>query len=361
MNVSKSLKVASIFAVISALITGCSNTIDKFLLGLADRPQTPKERPYSIKEVRFPGGDKGISLAGELTIPKSSGNFPAVVMITGSGKLDRNEEYAKHKPFLVIAHYLTKHGYAVLRCDDRGVGKSTGNFDEATTLDFAKDAAAAMKWLKNQKNIDLSKVGYLGHSEGGIKAPLAALEENADFLILLAAPIVGLERTAVEQQIDFAKATNKSNEEIEKIKQSMEKVVSIVKSDLPHEDIREQFVTVIRENKKVYPSWMLPTAKAISIKWYQWIIKHDPFPVLKQFDKPVLAVYGGMDTQVSSVTNIPVMQNAFKHKLSKTISYPALNHFFQPAKKGTIEEIPYIDITFDERVLKDMVEWLEDI
>jgi alpha/beta superfamily hydrolase len=345
----------------AAVITGCSHTIDNLLLSLANRPQTPKERSYIIKEVRFPGGEEGVSLAGELTIPYNSGSFPAVVMVTGSGKLDRNEEFAKHKPFLVIADYLTKNGYAVLRCDDRGVGKSTGDFDDATTLDFAKDAAAAMKWLKSQKNIDLSKVGYLGHSEGGLKAPLATLVEKADFLILLASPIIGLERTAVEQQVDFAKAEGKSEENIKRIEQSMQQVVSIVKSDLPYEEIRKKFVAIVEENQKIYPSWMLPTAKGISIKWYQWILRHEPLPVLKNFNKPVLALYGGMDTQVSTVTNTPVMQGAFKHKMSKTISYPKLNHFFQPAKKGTIEEIPYIDITFDENVLKDMVKWLGEI
>jgi alpha/beta superfamily hydrolase len=365
------LKITSIFVLVSIIITGCSATIDKILLSLANRPQTPKERPYTIREVSFPGGEEGVNLAGELTMPHNSGSFPAVVMVTGSAKLDRNNEFAKHKPFLVIADYLTKNGYTVLRCDDRGVGKSTGDFDDATTLDFAKDAAAAMKWLKNQKNIDLSKVGYLGHSEGGIKAPLAALEEEADFLILLASPIIGFERTAVEQRIAFAKADGKSNADIEKIEKVTKKIISIIKSDLPHNEIIEQYIAIVNKNKKIFPSWSLKelppttTAKEISkeirIKWQRWLYYHDPLPVLKGFDRPVLALYGGTDALVSSVSNAPVMQGAFNHKNSKIITYPTLNHFFQPAKKGTIEEIPYIDITFDEGVLKDMVKWLKEI
>lgn len=358
-NVLKFFKVTSISVLVSTIITGCSQTVNNVLLSLANRPQTPKERPYVIKEVNFSGGEKDVNLACELTMPSSSGNFPAVVMVTGSGEQDRNEEFAKHKPFLVISDYLTKNGYAVLRCDDRGVGKSTGNFDNATTEDFSKDAVAAMKWLKKQKNINSGKIGFLGHSEGGIKAPLATLKEEVNFLILLAAPVIPHERTTIEQQIDFAKAEGKTETQVKRIEQVMKKIVGVAKSDLPHKEIRNRMVSIVNDNKKILPSWMPYFFKSISINWFQWLLRHDTLSALKSFDQPILALYGGKDTQVSSVTNSPIMQTVFNHEKSKIITYPTLNHFFQPAKKGTIEEIPYIDITFDESVLKDIIKWLK--
>jgi len=358
---SKFFKISSISALVSTIIAGCSQTIDNMLLSLANRPQTPKERPYIIKEENFSGGKIGVKLACELTMPSASGSFPAVVMVTGSGMQDRNEEVARHKPFLVISDYLTKNGYAVLRCDDRGVGKSTGNFNKATTQDFAMDAVSAMKWLKKQNNIDSTKIGFLGHSEGGIKAPLAALKEKADFLILLAAPVIPHEKTTIEQQIDFAKAEGKTEREVKKVEQIMKKIVLVAKTDLPKQEIRRKILAIIKENKNILPSWMPYLFKSLSIKWFHWLLHYDPLPALKSFNKPILALYGGKDTQVSSVTNSPAIQSVFNNKKSKVIIYPSLNHFFQPAKKGTVDEIPYIDITFDESVLKDMVKWLREI
>jgi len=151
------------------------------------RPQDPRERAYAIKQVQFAGGD-GVTLAGELTMPLAGGPFTAVILLSGSGPSDRDETVAGHRPSLVLSDHLTKAGYAVLRYDDRGVGQSSGNFDTATLSDFAEDAVGAFEWLGNQQNIDAARIGFVGASEGGFKAPLAAQSVPAAFLVFLGGP-----------------------------------------------------------------------------------------------------------------------------------------------------------------------------
>ncbi len=181
------------------------------------RPQTPaRPFPYAEEEVTFGGGAEGIVLAGTLTLPKGEGPFPAALLIAGSGPQDRDESLANHRPFLLIADALTRKGIAVLRYDKRGVGKSTGNPDTATTMDLAADAQAALAFLKSGKEIDGSRIGLIGHSEGAIIAPyLAGHSKDVKWLVLLAAPATTGERTLLNQSELIGRAGGLSDEQLE--------------------------------------------------------------------------------------------------------------------------------------------------
>ena len=163
------------------------------------RKQDPiKPYPYTEEEVVYENKEAGIKLAGTLTLPQSGGPFPAVILITGSGPQNRNEEIMGHRPFLVLSDYLTRRGIAVLRVDDRGIGGSTGNFSQATTEDFAGDVLTGIEFLKNRKEIDPSRIGLIGHSEGGLIAPMVAVKSpDIAFIVLMAAPGVTGEEITV--------------------------------------------------------------------------------------------------------------------------------------------------------------------
>jgi len=181
------------------------------------RPQTPiKPFPYTEEEVNFASSGAGVTLAGTLTLPKGSGPFPAVLLIAGSGPQDRDNFIANHRPFLVIADALTRRGIAVLRYDKRGVGKSTGNTDAATTMDLAADAAAALAYLKSSKEVDPARIGLLGHSEGAIIAPyLARSSKDVAWLVLLAAPATNGQDTLLNQSELIGRAGGLSDDQLE--------------------------------------------------------------------------------------------------------------------------------------------------
>ncbi|HAH58159.1 MAG TPA: alpha/beta hydrolase, partial [Bacteroidales bacterium] len=182
------------------------------------RPQEPS-KPYNYysEEVTFQNTKANILLAGTLTLPEKEGNFPVVILITGSGPQNRDEELLGHKPFLVIADYLTKNGIGVLRYDDRGVGQSTGDFKAATTADFATDVESAIEYLKTRKEVNVHKIGLIGHSEGGIIAPMVASASNdVSFIVLLAGTGIRGDKLLLLQQELIAKANGVSETEIEK-------------------------------------------------------------------------------------------------------------------------------------------------
>ncbi|WP_186750422.1 alpha/beta hydrolase family protein [Spirosoma utsteinense] len=172
------------------ILTSCLIYLVWLEKSTATRPQEPKlPYPYRSQEVRFQNNQASINLSGTLTLPAKADNVPAVILITGSGPQDRNEAVFGHRPFLVIADYLTRHGFAVLRYDDRGIGQSTGNFMTATSLDFAADAESAVAYLKTRKEINQHNIGLVGHSKGGLIAAIAASHtKEVSFVISLAGP-----------------------------------------------------------------------------------------------------------------------------------------------------------------------------
>ncbi|MFQ5632902.1 MAG: alpha/beta hydrolase family protein, partial [bacterium] len=197
------------------------------------RPQMPqKPYPYNEEEVSYENTDAGITLAGTLTFPKSGGQFPAIVLITGSGPQDRDESLLGHKPFLVLADHLTRNGIAVLRFDDRGVGKSTGDFTKATSEDFAGDVMAGLTYLINRKEIDSKKIGLVGHSEGGLVAPMvAANSSDVAFIVLMAGPGLQGDEILYLQTELISKANGISKELIARSLIDAENIYAIVKSE----------------------------------------------------------------------------------------------------------------------------------
>lgn len=338
-------------------------TISGYLaaFGVIDRPQTPQERDYVIEHVRIPGGAEGVVLDAELTLPKGTEAVPGLVLITGSGPQNKNEELAGHKPFLVLSDHLTRSGFGVLRFDDRGVGASTGDFETVTSEGLASDAAAALAYLKSHPRIQSSKTGYLGHSEGGYLAPIAQGMNAAAFHIYLAAPTLPLLPDVMAVQVeDIARAEGASEETVTKevqvvadVTNALRKAKNVVelKSEIP-----EIFKTagasksVIKANLAV---WATP--------WAMSYVDHEPGPLLEDLDIPVLALFGEFDLQVSPKENAPVMQAALSHPASETHVLDGLNHLFQPTETGRVSEYLRIKTTIDPIALTTMSDWLDQV
>src|SRR5579883_2826453 len=197
------------------------------------RPQEPKKPyPYSEEEVVFDNKTDAVQLAGTLTLPKGGGPFPAVVLITGSGPQDRDETLFGHRPFLVLADYLTRRGIAVLRVDDRGVGKSTGDFNKATVEDFAKDTFAGLEYLKSRKEIDGKRIGLIGHSEGATVASLlASRSTEVAFIVLMAGPGLKGDELWYSQTALMLKAAGASAQQVKKYRQVQKQLVAIIQGE----------------------------------------------------------------------------------------------------------------------------------
>ncbi len=323
-----------------------------------NRPQEPTERPYVIEEVSFPGGAEGVTLAGELTLPEGEGPFPAVVLISGSGPQDRNEELMNHKPFLIISDDLTRKGFAVLRYDDRGVADSTGDHSLATTEDFAMDAAAALAFLKTDGRVDAARTAYVGHSEGGIIAPLAAPVERPAAMVLLAGPTETLASVAVYQSRELVLADGGTQAQADAAADALEQAFGLLRAN-------EDLDTVLEKTIALYEDAGLPRGMAESrarftaSPWMKWVMDYDPVPALEAYDGPVLALFGGLDKQVAPSENAAAMEEALSYPGSEVVVLEGLNHLFQPAQTGGMAEYATIEITFDEKALDTVSDWLD--
>lgn len=331
---------------------------------LMPRPQEPKGRSYHVKEVLFTGGTEGVMLAGELTTPQTGGPFPAVILIAGSGPQNRNEDVAGHKVFLVLSDYLTKRGYAVLRYDKRGIGASSGDYQMATMDDFANDARAAMRWLKTQSNIDTACVGFLGHSTGGYVAPLAAQRSGAAFLVLLAAPARELAEVMKYQQTVIPRAMGKSEEWTARHGEAVRELIKIFKFAETAEQVRKQYEDLAAKYQSdldLLGNSVEESLELLPAAWWMWAVHYDPLPALKAYPGPALAMFGGKDLQVCAEANAPIMKKVLSHEASKTMIFPGLNHLFQPAKTGSIEEYAWIETTFDQGAMETIANWLDSL
>lgn len=341
------------------------------------RPQVPKKPyPYYEEEITFENKSANVTLAGTLTFPKVNEKFPAVVLISGSGQQDRDETVANHKPFLVIADYLTRNGIAVLRFDDRGGGKSTGNFSSATTEDFATDASAAVQYLKSRFEIDRKNIGLIGHSEGGMIAPMVAVNSSdVSFIVLLAGPgVVGKDLLARQTEL-ILRANGMAEEEIEKnVKQAKEVydiIVSTPDSLTALTKLKEMFekevagLSAEEKNKPEYSIENFNRQTAIMLSpWFRFFLKYDPQPVLENTSIPVLAMNGEKDLQVDPEQNLSAIKSALKtgsNKNYKIVKLPGLNHLFQTAKTGAISEYAHIEETFSPGALKIIGDWIKEV
>ena len=331
------------------------------------RPQTPvRPFPYAEEEVTFGGGAEGIVLAGTLTLPKGEGPFPAALLIAGSGPQDRDESLANHRPFLLIADALTRKGIAVLRYDKRGVGKSTGNPDAATTMDLAADAQAALTFLKSHKGIDGSRIGLIGHSEGAIIAPyLAAHSKDVKWLVLLAAPATTGEQTLLNQSELIGRAGGLSDEQLEPSLAFDQAAYALVRKEKDPNALAEKLVALVKESgldAALPPAALETQLRMLASPWFRFFLDYDPLPNLKALGCPVLALYGQKDLQVAPKANLPLLQKALHDSMNtqtETRELPELNHLFQHAYTGTPAEYAAIEETFSPEALGLIVDWVK--
>ena len=353
---------------------GVNYTVDlkklKYPLSV-NRPQEPKPPfPYSSEEVTFPNDKFNIKLAGTLTIPEGSGPFKVVIVITGSGAQNRNEELMGHKPFLVIADYLSRNGIAVLRYDDRGVGGSQGKYSEATSADLATDAEAAFDFLKNNPKIDPAKIGFAGHSEGGLIAPIVAASNPAvGFIVSLAGPGVSGEEIILRQTADISRLSGVKESDIKESIETNKKVYGILKKEKDNKKAESKIVDLFRKTQEKKNLSKEDTEKAVNqlkmtfgadqYTWFRYFIMTDPATFWKKVKCPVLALNGDKDLQVAADENLPAIAKALKgNKSAKTVLLPGLNHLFQHCKTGLPAEYNTIEETFSPDALKIISDWI---
>ncbi len=341
------------------------------------RPQEPrKPYPYYSEDLTFENKKAGITLAGTLTLPKKEGKFPVVVLITGSGPQNRDEELLGHKPFLVIADYLTQKGIGVLRFDDRGCFASRGNFKTATSFDFATDVEAAVEYLKTRKEVDLKHIGLIGHSEGGIIAPIVAAGNNSvNFIVLMAGTGVSGGDIMLKQQEDIGITTGMSKEDIQLTKEINSEVFKIMALASDTAKLRSDLTLYIKSRIKDFPKKDIPKdmtedelAKVqvdnLMNPWMLNFIRYNPAGMLEKVKCPVLALNGDKDLQVCSKINLPAIENALKkggNKLYTIKELTGLNHLFQESKTGSPTEYAEIEQTISPLALETIANWIKTV
>jgi uncharacterized protein len=339
------------------------------------RPQEPK-KPYSYyeEEVSFENVKAGIKLAGTLTLPSKEGSFPAVVLITGSGPQNRDEEIMGHKPFLVLSDFLTKNGIAVLRFDDRGVAASKGDFKTATSMDFASDVEAGIAYLLSRKEINKKKIGLIGHSEGGIIAPMVACSsKNIAFIVLLAGTGIPGDQLLLLQQELIGKDSHMSETDLKTVKTINKGAFEIVAKSTSTEQLKTDLTTYIKQVLKDNPDAINPKnlsqdefikmqVDQVASPWMQYFIKYNPAETLEKVKCSVLALNGEKDLQVPPKENLEAIKKALVkggNKKVTTIELPGLNHLFQECKTGSPTEYANIEQTISPIALNEILKWLQ--
>lgn len=339
------------------------------------RPQTPQTPyPYKVEEVTFASTAPDVKLAGTLTLPEGAGPFPVAVLISGSGPQDRDETIFEHKPFAVLADHLTRKGIAVLRYDDRGVGKSTGTFKGATSADFALDARGAVEYLKTRKEIAPKKIGLIGHSEGGIIAPLVAAEtKDVGFIVLLAGPGVPGWQLLTTQVEAVAKTSGATAREAAVARRVSGRLFAVVKGDKEGDDLKAALQAALKDevakldeaDRKEFGDKELAAAEkqldALAEPWMRHFLKFDPRPTLGKVACPILAIAGEKDVQVDAKENLPAIAQAAQAGGNKDVTTRellGLNHLFQPTKTGAVSEYGKIEETFAPAALDVIATWI---
>ena len=328
------------------------------------RPQNPaKPYPYREEEVAYANPAARIQLAATLTIPPGEGRFPAVFLITGSGQQDRDESLSDHRPFLVLADYLTRKGIAVLRADDRGFGKSGGVFATATTADFATDAEAAVAYLEKRPEIDPHRIGLVGHSEGGtIAAMVAARDRNVAFIVMMAGWAAPGDEILAGQIMRIAEAGGMSHEEAEKNAADERDVLALVKQGKSDAVIEKKLRETLAA--KLPDAQVAAQIQGLRSPWLRYFLEYDPTTALKKVTCPVLAINGEKDLQVSAAQNLPVIRKALEaagNQNFEVVELQGLNHLFQTAKTGSPNEYAEIEETISPLALEKIASWIAGV
>ena len=346
------------------------------------RPQTPVGPfPYIVEELVYSSIDKTINYGATITIPNGRGPFPAVLLLTGSGQQNRDEEIMGHKPFAVIADHLTRHGYIVLRVDDRGMGKTTGDVFSATTRDFANDAIFSLNYLRNRNEVDKNKIGLIGHSEGGMIAQIIAAErKDIYFVIMLAAPGENILKLMSDQNEAILTKSGMTREYIDAYLPFYNQILSTI--ILPDQASQIDSVTKL-VNKWVAntPGRIVMTTTGIkdeitksnfvnqfvsqtSRPWFKYFLQYDPSVNIKRISASVFALNGGQDIQVVSKSNLMAIEAALRNGKSKRYALKelnGLNHLFQECRTCTANEYTKLEQTISPVLLKAITDWMKEI
>ncbi len=338
----------------------------------ARRPQDPVPPfPYQEEEVAYQNGD--IHLAGTLTLPPGPGPFPAVVLITGSGAQDRNEELLGHRPFLVLADHLSRNGIAVLRVDDRGVGGSTGSVSGSTSADFAGDVLAGVAFLKQHAHIAADRIGLIGHSEGGLIAPLAASRsKDVAFIVMMAGTGVSGYEILPAQVEAIDKASGQPADRARRDADLTRSAMDLVRAEKDEAVLRTRLKKLFADHSNAIDAEDLKTAggldayvdkqvKMLSSPWFRFFVDYDPRPSLRQVKVPVLALNGELDHQVLPDQNLPDIERALREAKNPDVTIrrmPGLNHLFQTATTGSPTEYASIEETLSPAVLDVITHWI---
>ncbi len=325
------------------------------------RTQNPvKPYPYRDEDVTFQNPAANITLAATLTLPQGAGPFPGVVLITGSGPQDRDETVFGHKPFLVLSDYLTRHGIAVLRADDRGTAKSTGNFKTATTADFSTDTEAGIAYLLTRPEINPRKIGLIGHSEGGIIAPMvAARNPHVAFIVMMAGSGVPGDQILVEQSRLIAEAMGTPHDQALKDREDERQLLTLVEHEQDSAVLDKEARQLL--NRKIPEAQVGVEMNRLTSPWMRYFLTYDPAQALRRVTCPVLALNGSKDLQVPPAQNLPAIRKALQeggNKHFEAIELPGLNHLFQDCKTGSPSEYAEIEETISPVALERISTWI---
>lgn len=344
------------------------------------RLQTPQPPfPYKSEDVEYNNKDKSLRYGATITLPLGSGPYPTALLITGSGPQNRDEEIMGHKLFAVLADHLTRKGYIVLRVDDRGIGTSTGQFDKATSADFANDVRAGINYLLSRPEVDKKKIGLIGHSEGGMIAPIVASQrKDIDFIVLMAAPGIPIIDLMTEQNAAILRSAGISSKgvsaytpvykkTITQILHTTDSAATIMQvqktisdwADTTDPQVVKELGLELKENRD---EMALTLAKAMLLPWFKYFLAFDPAPYLQKLNSKVLAIAGDKDIQVIASSNLAGITASLKKSKAKNVEIrelKGLNHLFQTCKNCTIEEYSQLEETISPVALMVISDWLD--
>lgn len=324
-----------------------------------NRPQEPQPPfVYNTQDVTFQNGD--ITLAGTLTTPFWGTRHKAVVLVSGSGSQNRDEELFGHKPFAVIADYLTRHGIAVLRYDDRGVGGSSKGSKDDTTLDLAADAMAAVKYLKSRSDIDTTHVGIIGHSEGGLIAVINAAQhpQDVNFIATLAGPYVSGRDILIRQNQLIAETMGQplNDGQLKHINDLLDAIYNSTDPD----QLATRLTEILESDSTNKQQDIATTVRVMTSPWYVAFVKLDPAQYIAQVKCPVFAANGTWDYQVDAMQNLEMAQKMIPQATIK--QYEGLNHMFQPSlSRQASMNYGAIETTISEQLLNDLTKWINGL
>lgn len=333
-----------------------------------NRPQEPKPPfSYYTEEVTFTSTD-GIKLAGTLSLPAKTGKYPMVIIVSGSGPQNRDGEVFGHKPYLLLADYLTKNGIGVFRFDERRQGASGGDFETITIDTSADDVEAAMTYLKSRKDITLTKMGLIGHSIGGAVGPVVAVETGKiDFLVLMAGPGVNGDKLMMSQKAALERLMGLNEMQIAQGRDIIKGAYDIITGtqleatklkDSLNSFYLKKYGSMIPEAQRTMIAEQLTAHEVLSL------VRYKPATFLEKVKCPVLAINGSKDFQVSATENLPAIKAALEkggNKNVKTVELEGLNHLFQECTTGAKSEYPEIEQTMSPAVLELITGWIKEV